>query len=214
MGKADPYGGAVGRFYSFYIARPRWARVVGRMLWASDLTPLYRSMEQLRQVAAGSTVLDAACGAGLALRWLPGAGVQYIGVDISPAMVERTRSEARRLRLRDAEVVLGDIEALPFPDAGADVLLLYNALHCVPRPRCALAEAVRCLKPGGLLVGSMLVRGAVPRVDRLLDRDQGSRMMGPGGTAQDLEKWLQHHLMDVQLDLNGAFVVFEGVVPR
>lgn len=213
MGKVDPYAGAVGRFYSFYIARPRWAGVVGRTLWSSDLTPLYRSLEQLRQVATGSTVLDAACGAGLALRWLPADGVHYIGVDLSPTMVERTRSEAQRLRLRDVEVVLGDIEALPFPDGGADIVMLYNALHCVPRPRCAIAEAVRCLKPGGLLLGSMLVRGAVPRVDRLMDRDQRSRMMGPGGTAHDLEEWLQRHLMDVQLDVNGAFAVYEGVAP-
>lgn len=68
----DPYAGLVGRWYSFYIRRPRLGRCVGSALWGSDFAPLYARLARLADLPAGVTVLDAACGAGLALHcWTP-----------------------------------------------------------------------------------------------------------------------------------------------
>ena len=212
MARADPYSGAVGRFYSFYIARPALARPLGRVLWDSDFAPMYASLAQLRALPAGVTVLDVACGSGLALRWLD-PGINYIGIDTSAAMLARSHRTARRRGFADAHFTEGDAAALPLADGAAGVALLYNALHCVAHPDAVLRETARCLAPGGRLLGSMLLRGASPRVDRLMERDRDSTIMGPGGTRGDLEAWLTQSLQGVRLDVHGAMAVFRALAP-
>ena len=212
MARADPYGGALGRFYSFYIVRPAVARPLGRVLWDSDFAPMYASLAQVRALPAGFTVLDVACGAGLALRWLD-PGVQYLGIDASAAMLARAQRTARRRGFADARITQADAAMLPFADGVAGVALLYNALHCVARPEAVLRETVRCLAPGGRLLGSMLLRGISPRVDRLMERDRDSTIMGPGGTQEDLGAWLSQSLQGVRVDVHGAMAVFQAVAP-
>lgn len=213
MDERDPYAGATGRFYSFYIGRPRLARIVGKALWGSDFRPLYRELAGLRTLGDGSVVLDVACGAGLALRWLdPARAVRYIGVDSSPAMLVRAASEAQRRGYRDVVLHRADAADMPLAAATADIGLVFNALHCVPQPQAVLAEMVRCLKPGAPVVGSMLVRDAVTRADRLLDAD-ASGLTGPGGTDVSLRGWLEDQLVDVQLHTTDALACFRARVP-
>lgn len=216
MDTGDAYGGVLGRFYSFYIRRPRLGRVVGRAVWGSDFGPMYRSLDALGHLPTGTTILDAACGAGLALEWLePSRRPHYIGVDRSPAMLERARRTANRRGIDDVELHPADVESMPLPAEVADVCLLYNALHCFRAPEAALDEVVRCLEPGGGVIGTMLVRGAVPRVDRLLDADaaRGGLTMGPGGTSEDLRRWLSDRLVGVDVTSRGALAVFRGQRP-
>lgn len=66
----DVYARGPGRFYNYYIERPRIGRVVGRVLWGSDFGPLYAGLERLGRLPRGITVLDAACGSGLIFPWL------------------------------------------------------------------------------------------------------------------------------------------------
>lgn len=189
--RADPYAGLVGRWYSFYIRHPWLACRVGSAMWGSDFAPMYQRLARLAELPAGVTVLDAACGAGLALHWLdPSAVARYTGVDASPSMLARARGVAARRGLRKVTFELADIADIPFGDGTADVCLLFNALHCVPDPPGAVAEVTRCLTPGGRLIGSMLIRGGSPRADRLLAREAGrsNGTAGPGGTLDDLER--------------------------
>lgn len=107
MPQTDDYAGLGGRFYSAYIERPLLGRAVIRLLWGGDARPMYASLETLQHIEAGVTVVDAACGAGLALRWLEPSRVgRYIGADNSPAMLERARERANRRGFRDAEFEL------------------------------------------------------------------------------------------------------------
>lgn len=212
MREQDPYDSPVGRFYASYIARPRVAQVVGRVLWRSDFRPMYRSLRRLSQIPPESNVLDVACGAGLALHWLD-PSVHYVGIDASDSMIERARRTSRRRGFVDADMRSGNAESMPLPDGAVDVALLYNALHCVGEPTQVLHEAVRCLAPRGTLVGTMLLRGESPRVDRLMDRDRDSKMMGRGGTRDQLAAWLAAELINVRVDVHGALAVFEGVAP-
>lgn len=216
MAGKDHYAGAVGRFYSFYIARPRWARVVGKLLWSFDSRPLYRSLDQLSDLPEDSTVLDVACGAGLALGWLdPHRTARYIGIDNSPAMLERARQAAERRGFHAPELQLADVAALPCTDAEADVVLLYNSLHVVDDPPAAVQEAVRCLAPGGPVHGAMLLRGVKPRVDWMLEAGRRRGEMGPGGTATDLTEWLRETgLADVRIITAGSLATFSAVAPR
>jgi SAM-dependent methyltransferase len=217
VGGRDHYAGGIGRFYAFYIERRWLAAVVGRLVWGFGTGALYASLRRLSALEPGSTVLDAPCGGGLALRYLePGAGHRYIGVDSSPAMLERARRSARRRGFERAELHLADIERLPLADAAADVGLLYNGLHCFARPEVALREVVRCLRPGSPLLGSMLVRGAARRADAVMEREAANPdgMLGPGGTEADLRRWLaEAGLQGADVSTDGALAVFAARLP-
>lgn len=105
-----------------------------------------RSLELLAP-RAGERVLVVGAGTGLDLEWIP-PGVEVTAVDLTPAMVERTRRRAERLgRPVDARVM--DAHALDLPDASFDAVVLHLVLAVVPDPVAAIREAERVLRPGG-----------------------------------------------------------------
>lgn len=99
--------------------------------------------------ARGET-LEVAVGTGLNLpHYAP--DVRLAGVEWSTAMLQQARGRAGSLG-REVALVAGDAQVLPFPDASFDTVVCTFALCCVPDERVALAEAVRVLRPGGLLL--------------------------------------------------------------
>ena len=103
-----------------------------------------RSLARLQRRARGE-VLVAGIGTGLDLPLLPPAH-RYVGVDLTRAML--ARAVARRGPL-EVCFVEGDVQALPFADAGFDMAVLHLILAVVPRPEQCLAEIARILRPGG-----------------------------------------------------------------
>ncbi|HEY0158103.1 MAG TPA: class I SAM-dependent methyltransferase [Thermoanaerobaculia bacterium] len=102
---------------------------------------------ELLQVREGERVLIVGCGTGLDLELLP-RGAQVTAVDLTPAMVEKTRSRAEALGMTiDARVM--DAAKLDFPDASFDCVLLHLILAVVPDPYSTAREAARVLRPGG-----------------------------------------------------------------
>jgi arsenite methyltransferase len=103
----------------------------------------------------GETVVDHACGAGMDLllaarRVSPGG--HTIGIDMTPAMVDCTRSAADQAGMADrVEVHQGFYEDLPVADASVDVLISNGVLNLAPDKRQVLGEISRVLKPGGRL---------------------------------------------------------------
>jgi ubiquinone/menaquinone biosynthesis C-methylase UbiE len=203
----DDYAGTKGRFYRAYIRRPRVARLIGSVLWGSDFRPLYRHLARLSTLPQGTTVVDAACGAGLSLEWLdPTRHHHYVGVDLSPSMLEAATRVASERGFTDVTLHLGDAASMPLSDGQAEVGLTYNALHCLPDPRAALSELARCVAPQGTILGSTLVKGGSTRADRILAADT---TMGPGGTAKELEGWLvEAGMSDIHMEESNAMVVF------
>lgn len=90
----DPYAGSLGRFYVFYIERPRLARAIGALTWGTSFREMYRSLAELRSLPRSITVLDACCGGGLVLRWLDPLIYRYVGIDSSPSMLKRAHRTA------------------------------------------------------------------------------------------------------------------------
>ena len=84
--------------------------------------------------------------------WFDGA---IDGLDLTPAMLERAQAKLDAAGL-SARVVLhqGNAGDLPWPNASFDLVTSLEALEFFPRPRRALAEMVRVLKPGGVLIVS------------------------------------------------------------
>lgn len=104
---------------------------------------------QLLHLNPGESVLILGAGTGLDLPLLP-ACVRITAVDITPAMVERTRRRADALGIRvDAQVMDG--QALAFPDGCFDAVILHLILAVIPDPFACIREAERVLRPGGRL---------------------------------------------------------------
>jgi ubiquinone/menaquinone biosynthesis C-methylase UbiE len=115
----------------------------------------------LRQALAGRPapqVLDVATGTArvpLLLASQPWFDGMIHGIDLTPAMLERARARLAAAGC-EAHVALqqGDAGTLPWPDASFDLVTSLEALEFFPRPRRALAEMARALKPGGALIVS------------------------------------------------------------
>jgi SAM-dependent methyltransferase len=95
--------------------------------------------------------LDAACGTGRHARHLQETGHRVIGVDGSPAMLEKAKAA-----LPDAELHEGELTALPLPDGTADLAVCALALEHVDDLAAAIGELARVVRPGGAIVLSDL----------------------------------------------------------
>ncbi len=105
---------------------------------------------QFARVRTGQRVLDVACGTGVAAITAARAGAKVTGIDLTPELLERARENAR-IGSFEVEFREGDVEALPFGDADFDVVLSQFGHMFAPRPKIAIAEMLRVLKPGGTL---------------------------------------------------------------
>jgi SAM-dependent methyltransferase len=133
---------------------PRSAERQGRLWseraddWASIQEPQGRSVFEAALdalgVGAGTRLLDAGCGAGLALRLAADRGADVTGLDASEALLEHARR-----RVPGARIVRGELEELPFDDGSFDVVTGFNSFQYAAQPANALREARRVVTPGG-----------------------------------------------------------------
>jgi SAM-dependent methyltransferase len=121
--------------YAYALNRPRLARAGAGLLFHTDFGHLYRAIDRIAEVPAGSSVLDVPCGGGVALRALSTeTDVRYVAADIAEDMLLRTAAEAARRGLDQVSTLQADITALPFRDGEFDLTLSFTSLHCLPDP--------------------------------------------------------------------------------
>src|SRR5690606_17194848 len=120
---------------------------------------------RLGDLASRSHVVDIGCGAGIdsliASRMVGDAG-RVIGVDMTPAMLEKARRSAAAIGASNVDFREGLAETLPVDDAWADVVISNGVMNLCPDKLAALREMARVLHPGGRLqIGDILVQKAV-----------------------------------------------------
>ena len=129
----------------------RQAAVMATAAIFNDATILARIREAGR-LAAGSRVLDVACGPGIVVEALARSAGEVIGCDITPEMLEKARERCAKAGIANARFKPGRAEALPFPDASFDVVVSRSAVHHFADPAAAFREMARVVKPGGRVI--------------------------------------------------------------
>jgi arsenite methyltransferase len=108
----------------------------------------------LGDLEPGQTVLDLGCGAGtdlLIAAQMVGPAGRVIGVDMTPAMLDRARRSAAHMGLDNVELHETLIESLPVADASVDVVISNGVIDLVPDKEAVFGEIDRILRPGGRL---------------------------------------------------------------
>jgi ubiquinone/menaquinone biosynthesis C-methylase UbiE len=144
--------------------RARWRRY-----WDRHSTTYDREMRFLDRVLfrdtrswvcrrASGEVLEVAIGTGLNLEHYP-PGVRLTGIELSQGMLAIARRRAADLG-HPVELRVGDAEALEMSSATFDTVVCTFSLCAIPDHRKALAEMIRVLRPGGVLLLADHVAGS------------------------------------------------------
>lgn len=141
-GESPDSTGSLGAEFGLEDGYRQWAETYDRplRLFALEEPPMRRILDPLEP----GTVLDAACGTGRYATYLAARGHEVIGVDQSPAMLDRARA-----KLPAATFVEGDLTNIPLDDGTVDTVVCALALVHVGDLDAAMRELTRVVRPGG-----------------------------------------------------------------
>lgn len=121
---------------------------------------------QFARIKKGDTVIDLGSGAGndaFIARSETGETGSVIGIDFTPAMIERAKLNAEKLGYENVQFRQGDIENMPVAANVADVIVSNCVLNLVPNKDGVFKEIYRVLKPGGhFSISDIVLIGNLP----------------------------------------------------
>ena len=122
---------------------------------------------QYAKIKKGDVVIDLGSGAGndaFVARNETGETGKVIGIDFTPAMIERARQNNDVRGFNNVEFRQGDIEKMPVTANAADVIVSNCVLNLVPNKDGVMKEIYRVLKPGGhFSISDIVLEGDLPK---------------------------------------------------
>ena len=122
---------------------------------------------QFAQIKKGDVVIDLGSGAGndaFIARHETGETGKVIGIDFTPAMIERARQNNEVRGFNNVEFRQGDIENMPVTANTADVIVSNCVLNLVPNKDGVIKDIYRVLKPGGhFSISDIVLEGKLPK---------------------------------------------------
>ncbi len=120
----------------------------------------------LGSINRGETVLDIGCGAGvdtLVAAIMVGSKGHVTGIDLTPEMLKRAKTNLRKTSLKNVTFQEGSAEQLPFPDGAFDVVISNGVFNLIPDKVKALREVFRVLRSlGRFLLADQILMGDKP----------------------------------------------------
>ncbi len=142
----------------------------------------------------GETVVDLGAGGGfdcfLAAHEVGESG-RVIGIDMTPDMLSKARSNAVKGKFTNVEFRLGEIEYLPLADESVDVIISNCVINLSPNKSQVFREAFRVLKPGGRLAISDVVATVELPAEMRNDPDLIAGCMGNASLVDELEAMIR-----------------------
>ena len=108
-------------------------------------------LKALRSRVPGGKLLDVGCGTGFIIHLAVGTFDEIHGVDITPAMMQRVRTDLGNITLHQAPA-----EKMPFADASFDAVTAYSFVDHVADQGAPLREVARVMRPGGIFYADLI----------------------------------------------------------
>jgi SAM-dependent methyltransferase len=138
-------------------------------------------LEFLDSSPRSGSLLDYGMGPGVFAQDVVSRGLRFIGIDLSPEMIER----ARALGLENCEYVAGDLDSLHAYREAVDVVLAIGLIDYLDDPEAGLEKLITTLKPGGTLILSFRNRRSLVTLLRDFSKRVWRAFFGNSGRRSD-----------------------------
>lgn len=171
---------------------------------------------QFAKIQKGNVVIDLGSGAGndaFIARHEVGETGKVIGIDFTPAMIERARMNAEKLGFHNVEFRQGDIEQMPVTANVADVVVSNCVLNLVPNKDAVIKEIFRVLKPGGhFSISDIVLEGLLPEKIRTAAEMYAGCVSGAIQREVYMELIAQNGFVNVTVQKDKAIVVPDDIL--
>jgi ubiquinone/menaquinone biosynthesis C-methylase UbiE len=159
-------------------------------------------------------VLDVGTGTGKNLPYYP-AGVELVGIDISPKMLAKAKTRAEKLGL-DVDLQVMDVENLQFPDSTFDFIVVTFVFCSVSDPIKGLRELARVVRDDGTILLLEHVRSENRVLGKIMDwlNPEARALFGPNINRRTVENIKRAGLEVVSVESKGSKILKKIVARR